>query len=1357
MALDIDSLPTPVPSRADPTNFASRADAFLTALPQFATQTNALADEVQINANSAETSKNAASSSATNAASSAATALTHKNAAATSETNAASSAAAALTSKNAAAASQTAAAASQTAAATSATNAASSASAAATSATNASNSASAAATSATSSATSATNASSSASAAATSATNAAASASQALSSKNSAEASALTAVNAPGTNATSSTSNTIDLVTPKTFTIQTGKALVAGQFLSIAFVTNPLNYLLAQIQSYNSVTGQLIVNVIDAKGSGTYSSWSIGLTAASNGVVQVNSVSDSVEYLPVLTNAAGSVLNKADAPGTDISYNPDLKRLTVANVAGNASSATQLATARNITLNGDVTGTASFNGTADANVTATVVDDSHNHTTATLTGFVEAVEDIVGAMVSANTEAGIAVTYDDTVGKLNFDVGDFTITLAGDLTGSATITNLASATLTATVAANSVALGTDTTGNYAGSVAVSGVGLSLTGVAGEGTAFTVNSNATAANTANTIVSRDAAGAIAIGALAATSGTVSGDFTVTGNLVTSGGSTVVNSTVTVLEDPVLTLGGNAAPTVNDGKDRGIEFRWHDGTSAKLGFFGFDRSTGFMTFIPDASNTNEVFTGSIGTLDVAAITGSAARLTTARTISLTGDVTGSVSFDGSANASITATIAPDSVALGTDTTGNYAASVAVSGNGLTITGAAGEGTAYTVNSNATSANSANAIVSRDASGNFSAGTISAALAGNSTTATTLQTARTIAISGGVTGTATSFNGGANIAIPVTAIDVSTANAGTLAVARGGTGATAVAQGGVVYGASTTAYGATAAGTQDYILKSNAAGAPTWTVNDLTSFPSSAFKKAARVATTAALTLNTAQTTIDGITITASDRVLVKDQATAAQNGIYTNLTTTTWTRVTDADTSAEVAGAMVPVDEGTVNGGMFFKTSFKPTDTLDTTPMSWFAVVDADGSTYNLSITGNAGTATALQTARTISLTGDVTGSVSFNGTANATISTTIAPNSVALGADTTGNYAGSVTVSGVGLTITGAAGEGTNFSVNSNATAVNTANTIVSRDASGNFSAGTITASLSGSASAANNLNSTRTNWNDLGVINAVVGQVAWKNFGNGHTIFDASNSTSPQGSALSNVDAQIPWAATYPTLMGWNGSNSYGVRVDSARRADSAASVDNGVYNNGGTYGINITGSASSATSATNATNATNSTNLNVTTSAANANYPLVFAPSQTTGQQALLIDSSGGTYNPSTNAAAINITGNAATASNGGVTSVNGQTGAVTVDTGAPADSAQSSVTAIGSYIFGLIPNAQPFNPGATFSGTQIEYSSVTGGGPNRGTVVNVGTWRVHGYNANVGSTTATVFQRIA
>lgn len=76
------------------------------------------------------------------------------------------------------------------------------------------------------------------------------------------------------------------------------------------------------------------------------------------------------------------------------------------------------------------------------------------------------------------------------------------------------------------------------------------------------------------------------------------------------------------------------------------------------------------------------------------------------------------------------------------------------------------------------------------------------------GNTTSATKLQNARTIAISGGATGTATSFDGSGNITIPVTGLDMNKANAGTLPVGRGGTGATTFTSGNVLVGAGTGA---------------------------------------------------------------------------------------------------------------------------------------------------------------------------------------------------------------------------------------------------------------------------------------------------------------------------------------------------------------------------------------------------------------------------------------------------------------------------------------------------------------------------------------------------------------------
>ena len=85
---------------------------------------------------------------------------------------------------------------------------------------------------------------------------------------------------------------------------------------------------------------------------------------------------------------------------------------------------------------------------------------------------------------------------------------------------------------------------------------------------------------------------------------------------------------------------------------------------------------------------------------------------------------------------------------------------------------------------------------------------------------------------------------------------------------------------------------------------------------------------------------------------------------------------------------------------------------------------------------------------------------------------------------------------------------------------------------------------------------------------TRTDWSSPNNHRGFVAeQLSWKNYGNNHTIFDASQGTSPQGTAVSNTNAQVAWSATYPTLMGWNGANTYGVRVDIARYAESAGSA----------------------------------------------------------------------------------------------------------------------------------------------------------------------------------------------
>ena len=104
----------------------------------------------------------------------------------------------------------------------------------------------------------------------------------------------------------------------------------------------------------------------------------------------------------------------------------------------------------------------------------------------------------------------------------------------------------------------------------------------------------------------------------------TTTTGSPSVTVKGNLIVDGTTTTVNSTTVTIDDPIFTLGGDTAPAADDNKDRGIEFNWHDGTNAKVGFFGYDDSASNFVFIPDATNTSEVFTGDPGVINVSGVT-------------------------------------------------------------------------------------------------------------------------------------------------------------------------------------------------------------------------------------------------------------------------------------------------------------------------------------------------------------------------------------------------------------------------------------------------------------------------------------------------------------------------------------------------------------------------------------------------------------------------------------------------------------------------------------------------------------------------------------------------------------
>jgi hypothetical protein len=394
-------------------------------------------------------------------------------------------------------------------------------------------------------------------------------------------------------------------------------------------------------------------------------------------------------------------------------------------------------------------------------------------------------------------------------------------------------------------------------------------------------------------------------------------TLSNAVTGTGNMVLSSSPTLVTPNLGTPSTLVgtnitgtasgLSIGGTAAVSTTatstvSSTASAFKVPFLNTTGTATGNFGVLHDTeATFTYNP---STNTLVVGTVsGALSGNATT--ATTLQTARTIN-------GVSFNGSANITVAAST------TNTLTLGSYLTGTSFNGS-----------SAVTAAVDATTTNTASKVVARDASGNFAAGTITAALSGNATTATTLQTARTI---GGV-----SFNGSANIDLP----------------------------------------GVNTAGNQN--TSGTAAVSTAATVT--TSATASAFK------------VPFANTTLS---TTGNYELLQDSEATFTYNPSTNTLAV------------------------GTVSGAL----------------------------------SGNATTATTLQTARTIN-------GVSFNGSANITV-TANTTNTLTRGTYLTGsNFDGSAA---------------TTWAVD--ATTTNTASKVVARDASGNFAAGTITAALSGNATTA---------------------------------------------------------------------------------------------------------------------------------------------------------------------------------------------------------------------------------------------------------------------------------------
>ena len=205
----------------------------------------------------------------------------------------------------------------------------------------------------------------------------------------------------------------------------------------------------------------------------------------------------------------------------------------------------------------------------------------------------EQVEDFVGGMLDG-TETGISVSYDDTDGNIDFVVADSDFALTGDVTGTVTQTAKGNVSIATTIAANSVALGTDTTGNYIAAVSA-GTGISVSG-SGEGATSTVSIGQAVGTSDN----------VAFANLV-----LSGDLTVNGSTVTN------SSTNTTIEDQLIELGtgnsgsasGDAGFVIERGSDANVFIGWDESADAVT--FGTGTftgaSTGNLTITPSAVNT------------------------------------------------------------------------------------------------------------------------------------------------------------------------------------------------------------------------------------------------------------------------------------------------------------------------------------------------------------------------------------------------------------------------------------------------------------------------------------------------------------------------------------------------------------------------------------------------------------------------------------------------------------------------------------------------------------------------------------------------------------------------------
>jgi hypothetical protein len=643
----------------------------------------------------------------------------------------------------------------------------------------------------------------------------------------------------------------------------------------------------------------------------------------------------------VTTQSISTTLNIAGGTGTDaVSLGSDT--LTFAGSGAISTAVTNNQVAISVaTATSSVLGVASFNSTDFTVATGAVTVNE------------ERIQDIIGAMVDSNTETNASVTYDDTTGKLNFSVAtatsstlgvasfntaSFTVT-AGDVTiktGGVSNSQLANSTI------SGVSLGSNLTDLTAGTNLAFDTGTTYNG----GTAKTI-SLASALTSVNSVSSSAGTGAVTLNASGGHSYEFKTDGTVTFNSAYTFPAARASTAGYVLTDAA----GNgtlswaaAASTLNIAGTTGTD--------------GISLLSETLTFAGGTTPISVAVTANTVTISVADATTSAKGLASFNSTDFT-VTTGAVTVNEeriqdivgamvSTNSETNITVSYD------DPNGKLDFSVATATS--SVLGVASFNTAsFTVTAGDVTIKSAGVSNTQLANSSVTVGSTSISLGATSTSLTGLTQ---IDVD--------------NITINGNEISSTDTN-GNISLNPNGTGTVAVNSSRITGLADPT--DAQDAATKAYVDARSAGLDP---------------KASVRAATTANITLSNTQT-VDGVALVVGNRVLVKDQTTASQNGIYI-VASGAWTRSADMDEPAEMSsGVFFFVEEGTANADAGFVittdggTIVVGTDAVNFTQFSGAGQIVAgdgltkSGNTLSVNVAANGGieiSADALQLKSTV---------------------------------------------------------------------------------------------------------------------------------------------------------------------------------------------------------------------------------------------------------------------------------------------------------------------------------------------------------------------------------------------